>query len=382
MDWVAEIGRAVLTSAGLFWRALWALAFGYAFSSLIQVFVSRGEVAKHLGQAGPKEIGLAMLLGPASSSCSFAALSAARALLTKGAALIPALAFLFASTNLSVEVGALAWIFLGWPFVLALYLGAFVLVAVMTAIVKLTCPEGLVRQAIQRAQQAGQEGGHAGMSGEPSEGLPESWGARLREPQAWTRVGRTYLMEWKMVWQDLLIGFLVAGFVAVLVPDRFFQALFPQDLSAWLLVPIHALLGPVLALLTFIGSMGNGPLAAILWQNGVLFAGIVAFLYADFVVVPAMRINARYYGWKFTVYLAGVFAAASVLAGIIMHALFGALGLIPEPQPGRVQEMATFAIDYTFWLNLVALAIAGLLVWLAKRKPGGEQRAGTLHQAS
>ncbi|MGE3910241.1 MAG: permease [Chloroflexota bacterium] len=368
-----QVLHAITTGAGLFWKALWALAIGYAFSSLIQVFVSRSEVAKHLGKSGLREIGLGMVLGPISSSCSFAALSAARALFGKGAALIPVLAFLFASTNLSFEVGVLTWVFLGWQFMLALYLGAFVLVAAMTVIVRLTCPSSLVEQARKRAQEAGQENGMEGMSGDPSEGLPDAWQDRLRDREAWVRTGRTFIMEWQMVWKDLLIGFLVAGFIAVLVPDQFFQALFPQNLSPWLLVPIHALLGPVLALLTFIGSMGNGPLAAILWQNGVLFAGIVAFLYSDFIVVPSMRINARYYGWAYTAYLAAIFSVCSVVAGIVMHVLFWMLGLIPEAQQGRVQELATFAIDYTFWLNLLAIGISVALVWLGKSGAGEHQ---------
>jgi uncharacterized membrane protein YraQ (UPF0718 family) len=376
---LASAWQAAYTGAGLFWKALWALALGYAFASILQVFVARAQVAEHLGKPGLKEIGLGMALGPSSSSCSFAALSAARALLTKDAALIPVLAFLFTSTNLSVEVGALAWIFLGWQFTLALFVGAFALVAVMAGLVILTCPAGLVEQARAHARQAGGE--HGATPTDPSEGLPGAWRDRLRSHEAWKRVGSVYIREWKMVWVDLLIGFLVAGAVATCVPDRFFETLFPTNLPPWLLVPVHALLGPVLALLTFIGSMGNGPLAAILWQHGVLFAGIMAFLFADFVVIPSLRINARYYGWKFTAYLAAVFAGSAVAAGIVVHLLFGALGLIPPAQPGRVEQLARFGVDYTLFLNLLALAVAGVLMWLAKRDSQRQQQSATAHGA-
>lgn len=369
---IGELGQALYVGAGLFWKAFWALAFGYAFSSLIQVLVPREVIARYLGRPGLKETGLAMLLGPASSSCSFAALSAGRALLAKGAALVPMMAFLFGATNLSPQVAALAWIFLGWQFALAVVVGSIAHTAIMALVVRLTYPRAMVEQARQDAGQVGKMGG--GMRGEPSEGLPRPWRQKLGSREAWRRIGVTYRREWGMVWKDLLFGFTVAGVVATLVPDAVFQAIFPQDLNPVLLVLVHALLGPVLAVFTIIGSMGNGPLAAVLWENGVMFAGIIAFLYADFVVIPSLRINATYYGWRFASYLAFVFTASAVGAGIVMHALFTVLGLIPEPKAGRVQELAQFTIDYTFFLNLGAIAVTGVLIWLGWRGMGPTQR--------
>lgn len=353
--------------------AFWALAFGYAFSSLIQVLVPRELIARHLGRAGLKETGLAMLLGPASSSCSFAALSAGRALLGKGAALTPMMAFLFGATNLSPQVAALAWIFLGWQFALAVVLGSVAHTAIMAAIVRLTYPRQMVERAREDASRAGER---HGMQGDPAEELPRAWRGKLASAEAWHRIGKTYVAEWRMVWLDLLFGFLIAGAVATLVPDSVFQAIFPRDLPEPLLVIVHALLGPVLALLTVIGSMGNGPLAAVLWENGVLFSGIIAFLYADFVVIPSFRINMTYYGWRFAAYLAGVFTGSAVGAGIVMYALFSALGLIPEPKAGQVEQLAQFRIDYSFFLNLAAILVTGLLIWLGTRRGrAGERRA-------
>lgn len=351
--------------------AFWALAFGYAFSSLIQVLVPRELIAKHLGRAGLKETSLAMVLGPASSSCSFAALSAGRALLGKGAALTPMMAFLFGATNLSPQVAALAWIFLGWPFALALVLGSVVHVAIMAVIVWLTYPKQMVERAREEAAKAGEK---HGMHGDPAERLPREWRKKLQSGEAWRRVGKTYRGEWGMVWKDLLFGFLVAGAVATLVPDAVFRAIFPRNLPEPLLVLVHAVLGPVLALLTVIGSMGNGPLAAVLWENGVLFAGIIAFLYADFVVIPSFRINMTYYGWRFAAYLGVVFTGSAIGAGIIMHTLFWALGLIPEPKAGRVEELAQFEINYAFFLNLAAIIVTGALIWLGGRTAGRKQR--------
>lgn len=184
-----------------------------------------------------------------------------------------------------------------------------------------------------------------------------------------------------MVWKELLFGFLVAGAVATLVPDAVFQAIFPRELPMLLLAVVHALLGPALAILTIIGSMGNGPLAAVLWENGVLFAGIIAFLYADFVVIPSLRINARYYGWRFAGYLAVVFTTSAVGAGIIMHALFWALGLIPQPKAGRVQELAQFQIDYVFFLNMAAFAVSGAFIWLGWRRAGRAEDRAPLQSA-
>lgn len=310
-----------------------------------------------------------MLLGPASSSCSFAALSAGRALFGKGAALTPMMAFLFGATNLSPQVAALAWIFLGWQFALALMLGSIAHVGVMALIVRLTYPKEMVERAREDASKT-----HHGMQGDPAEGLPKRWREKFRNSKTWHRVGVTYRSEWRMVWKDLFVGFVMAGVVATLIPDAVFKAIFPQDLPPLLLIPIHALLGPVLALATIIGSMGNGPLAAVLWENGVLFAGIIAFLYADFVVIPSLRINAAYYGWRFALYLAAVFTGSAVGAGIIMHALFWVLGLIPEPKAGNVQKLARFEIDYIFFLNLAAIAISGVLIWIGRRSSKAAER--------
>lgn len=361
MDVAANLWEALVTGAGLFWRAFWALALGYAVSASIQVFLTRGEAAKHLGDAKPRKLGLAMLLGFASSSCSFAALSATRSIWAKGAHLIAALAFMFASTNLAIEVAALAFIFLGWQFALALFVGAPIIVAVMALVVRLTRPESLSQRALEHAKEISED------KGEVSENLPERWQDRLTSTRAWQRVGRAYLMEWGMVWKELVIGFTIAGAVATLVPASFFKAIFPTEMASWVLVPLHALLAPFLAVITVIGSMGNGPLAAILFKNGVVFGGIMAFLYSDFVVPPSLKINANYYGWRFAAYLGVVFTAAAVVSGVIVHALFSVAGLLPRSAK-NIQDLAAFSVDYTLFLNFFALAVSAVLVYLQRQE--------------
>lgn len=353
------VGEALMTAAGLFWKAAWALALGYAVSAAIQVFVSQRQAAQRLGDGTPPQLALAALLGFLSSSCSFAALSATRSLWTKGAALTSALAFMFASTNLAVEVGALAFIFLGWEYTLALFVGAPVLIAVMAVLVRLTASEELRSTARDHAEDA------SGMEMDPAEGLPNKLSERARDRRAYGRLGRSYFSEWGMVWKELLVGFLVAGAVAAFVPASFFEAIFPQG-EGWYVVVVQALMAPVLAVMTVIGSMGNGPLAAILAENGIVFGAIMAFLYADFVVPPALRINARYYGRRFAAYLGLVFAVAAVVTGIVVHGLFAMVGLLPQGSRS-VQEMATFSVDYTFWLNLLSLAVAVTMFVLKRR---------------
>ena len=229
----------------------------------------------------------------------------------------------------------------------------------MAVLVWLTKPDQLSQRARARAEDA------SGMDMDAAQGLPRKLGDRVRDGRSYENLGRAYFGEWRMVYKELIAGFLVAGAVAALVPASFFQALFPQG-DAWYVLPLQVLLAPVLAVLTVIGSMGNGPLAAILAEHDIMFGAIMAFLYSDFVVPPALKINARYYGWKFAVYLGLLFAVAAVVTGIVIHGLFALLGLIPEGARS-IEEMATFAIDYTFWLNLVSVIVAAVMFALARR---------------
>ncbi len=355
-----SIIESLFTSVGLLWKAFWALGIGYAFSAVIQVFISKQSAAKRLGSGSPRQLFLAALLGFVSSSCSFAALSATRGLFTKGAALVSALAYMFASTNLAIEVAILAYIFLGWQYAVALFVGAPIIITIQTILVKLTKPEKLTKFALEHAKK------RSGHEMDPSEGLPDTIKKKIRDKTAWHRVGASYFDEWKMVYKEIGIGFLAAGFVATLVPESAFQVIFPTDLPEWIMLPLQSIMAPVLAIVTVIGSMGNGPLAAILANNGVMFGAIMAFLYSDFNVPPSLKININYYGWRFGLYIGIITAVSAILTGIIIHAIFGLIGILPTEYK-TISELSTFQFDYTFWLNMLAIAIIGVLFILVKK---------------
>jgi uncharacterized membrane protein YraQ (UPF0718 family) len=338
--------EAARISTGLFWMAFWAFGLGYLISSLIQVFVTEARMKRTMGEAGPKSVALGTFFGFISSSCSFAALATSRSLFAKGAGIVPALAFLLASTNLVIELGIIIAVFLSWQFVVAEYLGGALLILFMWLVVRLTRPGKLIKAARDRARE---------QEGADDEEVPD-WRKMIRRREGWRMVANRYVMEWSMVWKDVTIGFTVAGIVAAFVPQSFFQWLFigsgSEDISFLQLLQ-HALIGPVAAFFTFIGSMGNIPLAAVLFSNGVSFAGVMAFIFSDLVVLPVLRIQAKYYGWRFALYVLGVFLVVLVAATIAMHYGFLLAGVLPDPSTAKsVTEREFFLIDYTFFLNL------------------------------
>ena len=360
--------EAVLTSLGFFWKALWAFIIGYIISSAIQVFVTRERMQKTMGEAGKKSIAIGTFFGFISSSCSFAALSTTKSLFKKGAGFVPSLAFLLASTNLVIELGFIISIFLGWQFVVGEYLGGVLLILFSWFIVKYTRPKELLKKARQRLND--RERG-----GDKDEDAPD-WKDKITSIQGWRQVAKKYFMEWGMVWKDVTFGFTVAGIIAAFVPRSFFQTLFlgagKQNPSFFAILE-NTIVGPIAAFFTFIGSMGNIPLAAILFNNGVSFAGVMAFIFSDLVVFPVIRVNAKYYGWKVALYIVGVFFAALVATAITMHYGFSLFGILPQNAAGSSpQSTERFAIDYTFWLNLAFLAVTGVLAWL--RFGGGKKQ--------
>jgi uncharacterized membrane protein YraQ (UPF0718 family) len=363
--------QAALTTLGFFWMAFWAFCLGYLISSLIQVFVTERRMQRTMGEAGPRSVALGSFFGFISSSCSFAALSTSRALFQKGAGLVPALAFLLASTNLVIELGILIFVFLSWQFVVGEYLGGLILIGLMWAVVRLTLTDRLEADARQHAEQTG---------GTDSGEIPD-WRQLAGSIEGWSRVARRYFMEWGMVWKDVTFGFTVAGIIAAFVPPAFFQALFPggESPGPWH-IAVQTLVGPLAAFFTFIGSMGNIPLASILFTSGVSFAGVMAFIFSDLVVFPVLRISARYFGWKMAAYILGVFLVCLVLASLLLHAGFSLAGALPDAgavQVARTRPSERFQLDYTFVLNLGFLLFSAVMGLLATRRPapghGGER---------
>lgn len=373
MNFVSLYSEAVLTSLGYFWQALWAFVLGYLVSSMIQVFVTRDRMQRAMGEAGRGSVALATFFGFISSSCSFAALATTKSLFKKGAGFVPAIAFLLASTNLVIELGIIIAVFLGWQFVVGEYVGGILLILFAWLGYRMTGPKQMIKQARQRLR---------GQNGDQSdEDASSDWREKLQSVEGWRQVARRYVMEWGMVWKDVTVGFTIAGIIAAFVPPAFFETLFVgagQDSAtlSFFAVLQNIVIGPIAAFFTFIGSMGNIPLAAILFNNGVSFGGVMAFIFSDLVVFPVIRINAKYYGWKMAFYILGLLFGSLVATSLILHYGFALLGLLPEADasasPGQ-----RFAIDYTFFLNLGFLALSGGLVWLLRGKK--EEQSGHHH---
>ncbi len=373
-DYLQIWGEAASTSLGFFWMALWAFILGYLVSSLIQVLVTRDRMQKAMGKDGPRSMLLGTFFGFISSSCSFSALSTTRAIFYKGASLAPSMAFMLASTNLVIELGMVIAIFLGWQFVVGEYVGGILLILITWALIRITRPRRLEAQA--RKKQSDDE---------EREGKSDTdWKQKLVSLKSWQQIGQTYVMEWQMVWRDVLIGFTVAGIISAMVPDSFFQALFigsGGDNSAnpgFFAVLAQTLVGPVAAFFTFIGSMGNIPLAAVLFGQGVTFAGVMAFIFSDLVVLPVLRINARYYGWKMALYILALMLVAIVIAALTMHYALAFLGMLPDfasaTAPG---DRDFFQLNYQLVLNAIMLVANIALMWLWFR--GKHSHAGHGH---
>lgn len=359
MDFWQLYGEAAKTSFGFFWKSGWAFILGYWVSAMIQAFVPKGRLTPYMGKANLTSVSLATLFGAASSSCSFAALAAARALVLKGVNFVAAVAFMFASTNLVIELGILILIFLGWQFLAAEVVGGLILIGISSALIKLTYPKHWFKEAREKVEdQAGDDESDF------------DWRRRIRSKEGWNLVGHSFVSDWKMVWEEILIGFTVAGFVAVLVPTGVWENIFligaRGDLPDWLIALENAAIAPFVAAMTFIGSMGNIPIATVLNANGVLFAGIMGFIYSDLMVPPLVMINAKYYGWRVALYIAAVMYVSIVATALILNYLFEALGITPE-SGRKVADVAQFSFDYTFYMNVVFLAVAGGLFWLHRR---------------
>lgn len=374
-------GKASLTSLGFFWMALWAFCLGYAISSMIQVFVTRERMQRTMGTSGPRSVGLGTFFGFVSSSCSFAALSTTRALFEKGAGLVPALAFLLASTNLVVELGIVIFIFLGWQFVVGEYVGGVLLILIMWLVVRLTLSKKLEAHAREKASQAGGAHDHGEGGGEGE--APPSPMEKARSWPGWRQVASQYRMEWQMVWKDVTIGFTIAGIISAFVPAEFFQWLFigsgSENGPSWWQLALHTVIGPVAAFFTFIGSMGNIPLAAVLFSSGVSFAGVMAFIFSDLVVLPMLRISASYFGWKMAAYILVVFLVCLVATALLLQAGFSLAGILPDPESAKAARTGPgerFQLDYTLWLNAVFLLLSGAAAWLLLTGRGGSEHGG------
>ncbi len=369
MSW---LWHGFYAAAVMLWETLWALVLGFSLSACVQVFFRKEQISRHFGRAGLREVVLATFLGAASSSCSYAATAAAKSFFKKGAALVPVLAFMFASTNLVFELGFLLWLLLGWAFVLAEVVGAVILIAVMWLLVKLTLPKGLEETA--RAHIGGEEkscceGCHGSDMKMDVAADTKPFLAKIRNRENWSRVADAFFMDAAMLWKEIVIGFLIAGFLMVLVPDDWWGRLFVTHDTGFLRLVENAVVGPLIGAASFACSCGNIPLASVLWSGGISFGGVISFIYADLIIIPLILIYRKYYGNKAAVYITGVLFVSMVSAGIIVDLLFASLELIPEVHSASAVMHASFQWNYTTWLDLAAIILIGWFVWVhLKRK--------------
>jgi uncharacterized protein len=356
-----KIGEGLEQSLLMAYEVWWALVLGFAISAIVQAWVPRTRIESALSGEGFVPGAKATGLGAASSSCSYAAIAIAKSLFQKGASAITALAFQFASTNLVWELGLVLWVLIGWQFALAEYVGGILLIAMMAVLLRFFVSPRLERRAREHAQQA--QAGHQHHTGTDE---ASGWRQRLASVEAWTDVAGNFRSDWGMLWKEITIGFLLAGFIGLL-GDDFFNVLFVTDAPPVLRTIENVIAGPVIAILSFVCSIGNVPLAAVLWSGGISFAGVVAFIFADLIVLPIVLAYRKYYGTEFALRITVLMFVTIVAAALVVDGLFGVLGLIPTgPRPTRTDIFGSVEVNYKLFLNVFATAIFAVLIWLTR----------------
>jgi uncharacterized membrane protein YraQ (UPF0718 family) len=364
---VGALLDALSLAFGMTWEILWALILGFTLSAAVQAVVSKKEMTNLLPDDSPRSLALATGIGAASSSCSYAAVALARSIFRKGANFTSAMAFEFASTNLVIELGIIMALLLGWQFAVGEYVGGIIMIGLLWLLFRLFLSQRLVDVARQQAERGlrGSMEGHAEMDMSVTEGPIHK---RVTSPQGLTAISHYFVMDWVAIWKDIAGGLLIAGALGAWVPREFWQTVFfegnPLLAAIW-----GPLIGPLVAVVSFVCSIGNVPLAAVLWNGGISFGGVMAFIFADLIVLPILNIYRKYYGWKMSAFLLGAFYAAMVVAGWIVELLFGLLGLIPDERNARVVH-ASIRLNYTTVHNAVFLILAAVLVWRFLRTGG------------
>ncbi len=362
------LGHALSVAGSMTWQILWALILGFTLAAVVQSVVRKSEVVKLLGDDRPRTLAIASGLGAASSSCSYAAVALARSLFRKGASFTAAMAFEIASTNLVVELGIILALLIAWQFTVAEFVGGPIMIVLLAVAFRMFLRKRLLDEAREQAERglAGSMEGHAAMDMSIRASGP-IW-RRLRSPGASTAVSHIFVMEWAAVIRDVVLGLLIAGAIGAWVPDSFWRHFFltGHPLAAKLWGPV---IGPVVSVVSFVCSIGNVPLAGVLWNGGISFGGVIAFIFADLIILPILSIYRKYYGTRMMLFILGTFYATMVIAGYVIEFLFGAIGLIPSGRHAKVVE-TSITLNYTSVLNIVFLVLAALLVYRFVRSGG------------
>ena len=357
---LAAVGHALELAGSMTWEILWALVLGFALSAVVQAVVRRSTIVALMGDDRPRTLALSAGLGAASSACSYAAVALARSLFRKGANFTAAMAFEIGSTNLVIELGIILALLMGWQFTAAEFVGGPLMIVALAILFRLFVRSRLVDAAREQAERgiAGSMEGHAAMD-MSVKGEGSFW-RRLFSSEGFTSVSHVFVMEWLAILRDLVLGLLIAGAIAAWVPESFWQGFFLAGHPGWssLWGPI---VGPIVAIVSFVCSIGNVPLAAVLWNGGISFGGVIAFIYADLLILPILNIYRKYYGTRMTLTLLGTFYAAMVAAGYLVELLFGATGLVPQQRNATIMQ-ASISWNYTTWLNIAFLVVATVLI--------------------
>ena len=359
MHVLIDLGHSFREGFFMFWETLWALVLGFGLSGAVQAFVSRSEMERLLGRSGPREIARASVLGAASSSCSYAASAMAKTLFQRGADFVSSMVFMFASTNLVVELGIVLWVLLGWEFALAELVGGAIMIVLFSLLARLVLRRREIEAA--RARLVGDDG-HAHRQAATRTG----WRERLTSPAGWADAASYTLADAKMLRKEMTAGYLVAGFLAVLVPASAWRAVFVSGHGFWTSLE-NVVVGPFIAIVSFVCSVGNVPLAAALWHGGISFGGVVSFVFADLITLPLLLVYRRYYGGRLTLKLLAIFWTVMSAAGLAVEYLFRAATIEPTRRPAVVAP-TQLGWDYTTFLNIAFLAVFGVLWWVARNQ--------------
>jgi uncharacterized protein len=360
-DVISTIGEGFKQSFLMAYEVWWALVLGFAISAIVQAWVPRARIQSALSGTGFVPLARATGLGAASSSCSYAAIAIAKSLFQKGASAATSLAFQFASTNLVWELGLVIWILLGWQFTLAEFVGGIVMIALMGILLRHFVSPRLEEQARAHAEHAQVRHMHHSTQTE------EGWRDRLTSMDAWSDVAHNFRADWKMLWKEITLGFVLAGFIGLL-GDDFFNFLFIEDAPPVLKTLENVIAGPIIAVLSFVCSVGNAPLAAVLWSGGISFAGVIAFIFADLIVLPIIVAYVKYYGWAYAMRITALMFVTIVASALLVDGLFSLVGLVPDTRPSRSDIFGSVELDYKLVLNVFGLAIFAGLFYLTMRR--------------
>jgi uncharacterized membrane protein YraQ (UPF0718 family)/YHS domain-containing protein len=336
----------------MFFDTFWALVFGFVLSGMVQAFISRAKMKEVLGDHKPKTIAKASFFGVISSSCSYAASALAKSLFSKGADFTASMVFMFASTNLVIELGLVLWILIGWQFALAEFVGGSIMIILFSILLPRMVPANLIQSARTKLEDRDMSMNDA----------DRTFVQKIRSLRGWSDAAGYTIGDFTMLRVELVVGFIVAGLASMMVPISFWRALFISGHGFWSALE-NAIIGPFLAFISFVCSIGNVPLAAALWKGGATFGGVIAFIFADLLALPLVLIYRKYYGTKLAVRLSLIFWLVMSTSGLITEGLFQLFSLIPR-HSGKLTTIKHFGMNATSILNIIAAVVLLMVYWL------------------